>query len=295
MANAPSADGAARGGVRTALVLAGGGSLGAIQVGMLAELLTADARVDFVVGVSAGAINGAFFAHAPTAATVARLTELWSRVTTREALGLSWASLLGVAGLRGHIANPRGVRGLLERHLPYRDFGETALPLHVVCAELITGEEVVLSEGPVIDAVLASTAIPGVFPPVTIGGRTLVDGVVAAGTPIATARRLGATRAIVLPCGFACAVKAVSGRALGRAMHAITLLGARQLRADFERYSETMAINVVPPLCPLSQSSYDYSRGAALIARARESTRAWLDSGGLTRREFPGPLSIHAH
>ncbi|HYB64029.1 MAG TPA: patatin-like phospholipase family protein [Steroidobacteraceae bacterium] len=280
---------------RTALVLAGGGSLGAIQVGMLGELLAADVRVDFVVGVSAGAINGAFFAHAPNADTVARLTALWSRVTTREALGLSWASLLGLAGLRGHIANPRGLRGLLERHLPYRDFSQTALPLHLVCAELVTGEEVVLSAGSVIEAVLASAAIPGVFPPVTLGGRTLVDGVVAAGTPIAAARRLGAGRAIVLPCGFACAAKAVSDRALGRAMHAITLLGARQLRQDFERYSEVMTINVVPPLCPLSHSSYDYSRGAALIARARESTREWLAGGGLGRRDFPGQLAIHSH
>lgn len=292
MAKVSSADAQ---GERVALVLAGGGSLGAIQVGMLAELLTADVRLDLVVGVSAGAINGAFFAHAPNADTVRRLTELWSRVTTREALGLSWTSLLGLAGLRGHVADPRGVRALLERHLPYRDFAETALPLHIVCAELVTGAEVMLSEGPVIEAVLASAAIPGVFPPVALGGRMLVDGVVAAGTPIAAARRLGATRAIVLPCGFACAAKAVSGRALGRAMHAMTLLGARQLRQDFERYSDAMILNVVPPLCPLSQSSYDYSQGSALIARARASTRRWLDAGGLARREFPGPLAIHSH
>ncbi|MGH8305496.1 MAG: patatin-like phospholipase family protein, partial [Steroidobacteraceae bacterium] len=164
---------------RLALVLAGGGSLGAVQVGMLAELVTAGVWPDFVVG-EAGAINGAFFAHAPSAATVQRLTALWSRVTTREALGLSWASLLGLAGFRGHLANPRGLRGLLEHNLPYRSFGETEVPLHIVCAELVTGEEVVLSQGAVIEAVLASAAIPGVFPPVTIGGRTLVDGVVAA-------------------------------------------------------------------------------------------------------------------
>ena len=87
----------------------------------------------------------------------------------------------------------------------------------------------------------------------------------------------------------------VSRGALGRAMHAITLLGARQLRQDYERYCESMAIDVVPPLCPLARSSYDYSQGAALIARARESTRQWLEAGGLGRREFPHDLAVHTH
>jgi len=278
----------------TALVLAGGGSLGAVQVGMLAELAAAGVRPDLIVGVSAGAINAAFFAHAPDVQTAQRLTVLWSRVTTREALGLSWRSLLGLAGLRDHVANPSGLRSLLERHLPYRSFGETAVPLHIVCADLVTGDEVILSQGAVIDAVLASTAIPGVFPPVTINGRRLIDGVVAAGTPIAAARRLGATRVIVLPCAFACADKKVSRRALGRAIHAMTLLGARQLRQDFERYQDLMAICVVPQLAG-TQSSYDYSQGATLIERARESTRAWLSSGGLGRQVFPEGLAIHAH
>jgi NTE family protein len=285
----------ARPAAATALVLAGGGSLGAIQVGMLAELAAAGVRAQMVVGVSAGAINGAFFAHAPRAATIEKLTTLWSGVTTREALGLSWASLLGFLGLRDHVASPHGVRGLLERNLPYRSFAETQIPLHIVCADLVTGEEVVLSRGAVIEAVLASAAIPGVFPPVSIGGRALIDGVVASGTPIAAARRLGATRVIVLPCGFACAAKVVSRRALGRAIHAITLLGARQLRQDFEHHREAIDIHVVPPLCPLAQSSYDYSQGAALIARARDSTRRWLDAGGLEHREFPEQLVVHAH
>ncbi|MEP7245479.1 MAG: patatin-like phospholipase family protein [Gammaproteobacteria bacterium] len=112
----------------TALVLAGGASLGAIQVGMLAVLVAGGFRPDFVVGVSAGALNGAFFAHDPTLATLERMTSLWCGVTTRQALGLSWLSLRGVLGLRDHIANPRGLRTLLERHLPHRRFEELSLP-----------------------------------------------------------------------------------------------------------------------------------------------------------------------
>ena len=89
-----------------------------------------------------------------------------------------------------------------------------------------------------------------------------------------TAVRLGATRLIVMPCGFTCVGKAVPQHPIGRAMHAITLLGARQLRQDFTHYSEKAQIRLVPPLCPLAQSSYDYSNGAALIAAARASIAA---------------------
>lgn len=76
-------------------------------------------------------------------------------------------------------------------------------------------------------------------------------------------------------------------------MHAITLLGARQLRQDYERYADLVLLRLVPPLCPLKHSSYDYSRGATLIAAARASTRQWMDRGGLDCGDFPGQLAIH--
>jgi NTE family protein len=262
---------------------------------MLLELMSAGVRPDLIVGVSAGALNGAFLALDPGLQTVERMAQLWSDMTTREVLGLSWRSLLGLVGLRDHVASPQGLRSFLKRELGYRFFRESAIPLHVVCAELVTGREIVISQGDVTEAVLASTAIPGVFPPVDYEGRTLVDGAVAGCTPIAVAAALGATRVIVLPCGFACAQNVVSRRALGRAMHAITLLGAGQLRRDFEHYSRSLVMRIAPPLCPLSQSSYDYSNGAALIAQARASTRLWIEGGGLECGDFPDQLTIHSH
>ena len=280
---------------RTAFVLAGGGSLGAIQIGMLAEVIRAGEYPDIIVGVSAGALNGAFLAHDPSLQTIERMASLWSRMTTREVLGLSWRSVLGLVGLRDHIANPRGLRSLLKRELGYQQFNETRIPLHVLCADLVTGNAIVIAAGDVADAILASTAIPGVFPPVTHQGRLLVDGAVAASTPISVASTLGATRVIVFPCGFACAQNTVSRRALGRAMHAITLMGARQLRLDFEHFSSRMTLRIAPPMCPLIQSSYDYSNGAELIARAREVTRNWIEGGGLASGDFPRQLLIHSH
>jgi NTE family protein len=280
---------------RLAFVLAGGGSLGAVQAGMLAELTANGLVPDFVVGVSAGALNGAFYAHEPTAATVDRMADLWTRTRTRDVLGLSFGTLLGFIGLRDHLAHADGLRRMLERELGYRELATTRLPLHVVAADAQSGDEVLLTHGDVIEAVLASTAIPGVFPAVEIAGRRLVDGVVAAGTPIATAARLGATRIVVLPAGFTCAERTLPRHPIGRAMHAVTLLGARQLRHDYGVYSSQVRMHLVPPLCPLSHSSYDYSHGAALISRSRASTRAWLDGGGLDRQEFPGALVPHRH
>jgi NTE family protein len=262
---------------------------------MLCELIRDDIIPDLIVGVSAGALNGAFLAFDPCVSNVERMANLWCQMTTREVLGLSWRSLLGLMGLQNHVASPAGLKSLLQRELGVRLFTETAVPLHVVCADLITGEEVVLSTGEVATAILASTAIPGVFPPVRYLGRDLVDGVVATCTPISIAASLGATRVFVLPCGFACAHNRVPRHALGRAMHAITLLGARQLRHDFEHYSRSLIMRIAPPLCPLSQSSYDYSNGADLIARARASTRTWIDAGGLDCGDFPNQLRMHSH
>ena len=95
---------------KTAFVLAGGGSLGAVQVGMLAELIANGVQPDFIVGVSAGALNGAFLAFEPSINMVERMAVLWSKITTREVPGLSWRSLLGIVGLRDHIASPHGLR-----------------------------------------------------------------------------------------------------------------------------------------------------------------------------------------
>lgn len=280
---------------RTAFVLSGGGSLGAIQAGMLIELLDSGVVPDLVVGVSAGAINGAFIAFDPTPRTAAAMAELWMRVRTRDVLGARWRLALGLLGLRGHLADAGPLRALLARELPYRALEQTRVPLHVVAADQSTGAEVVISRGDVVDAIVASAAIPGVFPPVARDGRLLVDGAVAAGTPVATACRLGATRVFVLPCGFTCVSAAVPRHAIARAMHAITLIGAQRLRAEHAYWCERAQLRVVPPLCPLTRSSYDYSGARDMVGAARASTRRWLAAGGLDSAEFPHELEEHSH
>jgi NTE family protein len=270
---------------KTAFVLAGGGSLGAVEVGMLHALCEHGVRPDFIVGASAGAINGAFFAADPTPGCVAQLDRLWRNLSRSHVMPMRIVDLLRMAVRGEYMVDSAALRRLLERQLPYRRLEQATVPMHVVATDMLLGTEVVLSSGPVIDAVLASTAIPGVFPPVRIDGRELIDGGVANNTPISTAIALGATRVVVLPTGFACALKTLPKSAIGRALHALSLLITRQLVGDIERFCTQVALHVVPPLCPVDSSPYDYSACASLIDRSVKTTREWIDSGGL---ELPG-------
>lgn len=280
----------------TAFVLAGGGSLAAVQVGMLRALTAAGVAPDFVVGASAGAINAAFFAGTPTAAGVAALERVWRGLARSDVFPVSLlGGGLGALGLRRYLVDPSALRRLLARHLPVRDLARTALPCHVVATDATTGEEVVLSSGSAVEAVLASAAIPGVFPPVEIGGRFLVDGGIANNTPISTAVALGARRIVVLPAGFACALDAPPRSALGMALHAISLLISRQLRVDAERFGAEAELHVAPPLCPVTTGPHDFRQVGAWIDRAARSTESWIAGGGLERGEAPAELTFHRH
>jgi NTE family protein len=280
----------------TAFVFAGGGSLGAVEVGMLQALVEHGARPDLVVGASVGAINAAYYAGRPDAQGVARLAAIWRRLRSADVFPISpLHGLLGFVGLRRSLLDPAPLRALLTRELPYARLEEARLPCRVVATNVLDGSEVVLSSGPVVEALLASAAIPGVFPPVDFGGKHLIDGGVSSNTPLSTAVGLGAKCIVVLPTGFACALTKPPSGAVAMALHALTLLVARQLVGEVLRWQERVEIVVVPPLCPIESSPYDFSASAALIERAATSTRSWLASGGLERSEVPHELTPHAH
>lgn len=280
----------------TAFVFAGGGSLGAVEVGMLRALVEAEVRPELVVGSSVGALNGAFFAGAPDAEGVAALEEIWCGIRRRDVFPMG--AVRGLLGFLGHgrsLLSAGPLRELLERALRYQKLEEALLPCHVVATDLMRGEEVVISEGPAVPALMASSAIPAVFPPVEHNGRHLVDGGIASNTPIGAALALGAKRVVVLPTGFSCRAERPARAALGVALQALNLMIARQLSVDVEQLRRQVVLRVVPPLCPLDRHAYDFSGTRELIDRATRSTRAWLSEGGLERDEIPGSLPPHAH
>jgi NTE family protein len=163
-----------------------------------------------------------------------------------------------------------------------------------VATDVLTGADVRLSHGDAIAAIMASAAIPGVFPPVAIDRQLLMDGGVVENTPIGHAVALGATTVWVMPSGGACGIEEVPESALGMAMHAIVLAISQRIAFDIERYENRVDLKVVPPLCPLTISPTDFSHGAELIDRARSQTDEWL------RRATPTTgqsqlLSVHSH
>jgi NTE family protein len=262
----------------TAFVLSGGGSLGAVQVGMLLALAESGVTPDLLVGSSVGAVNAAWVASRPGLGGARELAAVWRSVRRDDVFPLRpLQGLLGFAGRRDHLVDPANFRALLGRHLTFGRLEESAMPLVVVATEVATGTEVALVRGGVIDAVTASTAIPGVFPPVTVDGQVLMDGGVSNNAPISHAVEHGATTVYVLPTGYACALDRPPGSALGMALHAITLLVQQRLAADAAHCWEGVTLRVLPPLCPLAVSPVDFSHSAELINQAHDATAAWLE------------------
>jgi NTE family protein len=280
---------------KTAFVFAGGGSFGAIQVGMLQSLAAHGISADMVVGSSVGALNGAFYAGDPTPAGVDRLATIWRGLTRHDVFPVTWKTMLGFLWRRDFLIPHDGVRKLVDDHIPFRYLEEAPLPVHIVATDIITGDAVVLSDGPTAEAIVASTAIPGAFSPIRYKDYYLADGAISSNTPVRVAVRKGAKRLIVLPTGHACANQAPPVGAVANAMHALTLLIARQLVDELEGLGPDIEYYVVPPLCPLVGSPYDFSRTDDHIDRAVRTTDAWLAQNGLEKREIPHELRPHDH
>ncbi|WP_234684844.1 patatin-like phospholipase family protein [Bradyrhizobium monzae] len=280
----------------TAYVLAGGGSFGAIQVGMMHALAKHGVVADLVVGSSVGAINGAYYAGDPSLKGVLGLEAIWRSLKRQDVFPVTWRTLLGFMWRRDFLIPHDGIRRLIEDHLPYLNLEQARLPVHIVTTDFVSGESVVLSDGPVVEAVLASTAIPGAFTPIHYRNLFLADGAISSNTPVRIAVKKGAKRLIVLPAGHACAVASPPVGAVANALHALTLLTARQLVAELEALAPDIEYVVVPPLCPMVGSPYDFSRTGEHIDRAIESTAEWLAQGGLERHGvIPHEAQLHGH
>ncbi len=271
---------------KMAFVLAGGGSLGAVQVGMLAALTEAGVVPDLVVGASVGAINALYYAFHPTQRGVGRLRSLWGSIGRADVFPLSpWSAFQGLRGRQNGLVPNHGLRRTLRKAIGNRALEDSRIECHVIAADAVTGDRVLLSRGNAVSALLASAAIPGVFEPVELDGRLLFDGGIAANTPIRAAVEGGARTIVVLPTG--CQSSELPAGPVAISLHALQILIGRQLYHDIEALRHLVDLRIVPPLCPSPMSVYDFSRSDDAIRSAHVHTRRWIQSGGLERSEIP--------
>jgi NTE family protein len=281
----------------TAFVLSGGGSLGAVQVGMLRALAERHIAPDLLVGTSAGALNAVFVAaHGTSPASLDLLAATWVALRRDDVFPLRAPQMvLALAGARDALCADSGLERLVRRHVGFARLEDAPIPVHIVTTDLLTGEEVLLSEGDPVSAVLASSAIPAVLPPVRRDGRTLVDGGLADNAAISQAVALGADRVYVLPTGYACALPTPPTRPLAVAVQALSLLVQRRLVSDVALYADRVDLVVLPPLCPLRIAATDFRHAAELCRRAHASSAGWLDSGAAYRPRPERVLGLHGH
>ena len=184
-------------------ILGGGGSLGAVQVGMLEALTERRLVPDLVIGTSVGALNGAVVALDPEGAAN-RLSHAWARITRNQIFP---GGLIGQARTlqhsRTHLFPNTGLAAVIADFIgPTTTFGDLTLPFAAVTMDVVTADPHVIAVGTLMPALLASAAIPGIFPPVHLDGRTLYDGGVVANVPLRQALDLGARSLVVLDCNF---------------------------------------------------------------------------------------------
>lgn len=294
--------------MRTAWVLPGGSTFGAAQAGIATALLESDLAPDLLVGTSAGSLNAAWLAYDPTPGGAEALRQLWISTRRTDVFPMQFFRYLaGKLGLSNHLMNSHGLARWLHQVLPYRRIEDARIPLSVTATDIQTGDAVYFERGPLLPALVASCALPGVFPPVRVGGRWLLDGGAAALMPVSRAVRLGAERVFVVPCGGTepfeftqrkrgigalatlpapkvppRSISGVNGAALGAAMAAAS-------RADLELNAERCELYVVPAPSIDNLSPYSFEHAQALIDAAWRIARDWIPTA---RPVSAGPVDM---
>jgi NTE family protein len=269
--------------VDVAFVLGGGGVLGANEVGMLQALSEHGIRPDLVLGTSVGAINGALYAAQPEHPE--ELAALWQSMSGSEVFG-------GSAGQRvRHLARlPTALHGndalrtLLHSRLGDRTFADLSIPFECCAASIERAAEHWFSDGPLVDAILASSAVPGLFPAVQIGGENFLDGGLVNSIPVGRAIERGARTVYVLQVGRIEKPLSVPSRPWDVATVAFEIVRRHRFARELSSVPAGVAVHVLPSgeeSAPTANLRYRSTTGVARrIERACQAASDYLDTMG---------------
>jgi NTE family protein len=263
---------------RVAFVLAGGGVRGALQVGMLAELVDQGIKADRVFGVSVGAVNAAAYCSDPTKDGMKKLEDVWVNLHTDDVFPHGrvhgpWLFLQH----RESVYPNRGLRKILEGGLTVGRIEDTEIPLEVLATRMADGTERWFTEGRIVEPILASAAIPGVFPPVTVDGDALIDGGVVNNVPLSRAIAEGFTRIYVLLCGPAEYRARRSTRPIESVISAFFTSIYSRFPRDLEEASQSADVIVFKGPDRSGADFRDFTASEEMIEEGRAEVRALLE------------------
>ena len=265
----------------TAFVLGGGGNLGAVQVGMLQALFEAGIAPDVVLGCSVGALNAAGVAADPTLGGVRRMRDTWLSLDGDELWPAGRISGLWMLGRKGQAIQPNtGLRHLIERTLPFTRLEDAVVPVHVNATSLRTGRGHWFTSGPAVEAILASAALPAVFPPVIVDGEAYIDGGVVDNVPISRAVALGARRVYVLHVGNFLRPRQLPRRPIDVLLQSFSIARNHRFLAETDEPPSNVELVVLPGVDPGRMRRNDFSRSRDLMDRAYAAAREFLAERG---------------
>jgi NTE family protein len=261
-----------------AFVLSGGGNLGALQIGMLRALAERDIRPDLVVGCSVGAINGAALAEDPSPAGIERLERLWRELDGKELMPSKLLPNAVALARRGEAIHANdGLRRALEAQLRARTFEELTVPFQCVATDVAGIREVWFGSGPLIEPILASAALPAVYPAVEIEGVRYLDGAILADVPMGRAVELGASTLYVLQVGGFSRPRPEPRRPLDVAVQSYWLARHYRFKLELEAMPPHVDVHLLPTGQTPRTRYNDFTRSAELIAVAYEAASDYLD------------------
>src|SRR5262245_17857071 len=263
-------------GPRTAFVLSGGGNQGVSQVGMLRALVERAIEPDVIIGTSVGALNGAVVATSPVGAQVDHLEDVWLGLTgDRVFPGGAWRRAWNLVRRDDHIISNEGLQSIISGTLIAESFGDLVVPLRVVTADLETGTEVVFASGPLRPALLASAALPGIFPPVRMDDAVLVDGAVVNLVPISHALAGPVDRIFVLDVSDPMGDRPLRSP-LDVVVRAMAISRDQRFDLELQWVPDDVELVVLPPPQD-DRDFFDFSGGKDLIDEATKLAHRALD------------------
>jgi NTE family protein len=271
-------------------VLSGGGNLGALQIGMLRALAERGIRPDLVLGCSVGAINGAGLAEDPTPAGVGRLERLWRDLDGKQLMPSGVLPPAVALARKGEaISDNAGLRRELEERLRARTFEELAVPFQCVATDVIGVREMWFTSGPLIDPILASAALPAVYPSVVIDGVRYLDGAIVDDVPVGRAVELGARTIYVLQVSGFARPRPEPRRPLDVAIQSYWIARHHRFKRELEAVPAHVEVHLLPTGQTPTMRYNDFTRSAELMSLAYEASSDYL-AGRPARPALPvGP------